>query len=111
MLSATLEQLVGFTFVCLLLSLLLGIGNGAVFKMVPEVSSGNTGAVTGFVGAAGGIGGFFPPIVLGIVLDSTGHYHLGFAFMAVFALGCLILNYSGQKPRSSRVQRGVEYTA
>lgn len=109
-LSITLESFVNFSIICLLLSVLLGLGNGAVFKMVPEVSSGNTGAVTGIVGAAGGIGGFFPPIVLGIVVDSTGQYHLGFGFMAVFALGCLILNYAGRRPRNSRsrVLTGIE---
>jgi NNP family nitrate/nitrite transporter-like MFS transporter len=105
-LSITHDHIVSFSFVCLLLSLLLGLGNGAVFKMVPEVSSGNTGAVTGIVGAAGGVGGFFPPIVLGLVVDLTGHYHLGFAFMAVFALGCFIINYAGQKPQQSRIQTG-----
>lgn len=110
-LSVTLENFLNFSFVCLLLSLLLGLGNGAVFKMVPEVSSGNTGTVTGIVGAAGGIGGFFPPIVLGIVVDSTGHYNLGFVFMAIFALACLIFNFSGQKPKPSRVQQRMEYTA
>ncbi|MFC5471826.1 nitrate/nitrite transporter [Cohnella suwonensis] len=109
-LSVTLDHFVHFSIICLLLSLLLGLGNGAVFKMVPEVSSGNTGTVTGIVGAAGGIGGFFPPIVLGIVMDSTGQYNLGFAFMAIFALACLILNYSGQKPKQSRIQKSMEYT-
>lgn len=39
-----------------LVGLSAGIGNGVVFKMVPYVSQGNTGAVTGFVGAVGGLG-------------------------------------------------------
>ncbi|MCR2804226.1 MFS transporter [Paenibacillus soyae] len=110
-LSVSLEPFFMFSLVCLLLSLLLGLGNGAVFKMVPEVSSGNTGAVTGFVGAAGGIGGFFPPIVLGAVFDSTGHYHLGFALMAAFALACLVLNYSGRKPNRLSARKGMSYSA
>ncbi|MGM0883044.1 MAG: MFS transporter [Bacillota bacterium] len=110
-LSFTLDHFVYFSFLCLLISLLLGLGNGAVFKMVPEVSSGNTGAVTGIVGAAGGIGGFFPPIVLGIVKDTTGQYNLGFIFMVIFALVCLILNYSALRPKEKAVQNGMEYTA
>lgn len=110
-LSFTLDQFVFFSFLCLLISLLLGLGNGAVFKMVPEVSSGNTGAVTGIVGAAGGIGGFFPPIVLGIVKDTTGQYNLGFIFMVIFALVCLILNYSALRPKEKAVQNGMEFTA
>ena len=42
-----------------LIGLSAGIGNGVVFKMVPYISKGNTGAVTGFVGAMGGLGGIF----------------------------------------------------
>lgn len=110
-LSISLDHFVAFSFLCLLISLLLGLGNGAVFKMVPEVSTGNTGAVTGIVGAAGGIGGFFPPIVLGIVKDATGQYNLGFIFMVIFALACLILNYSALRPKRTGIQQGMEYSA
>jgi NNP family nitrate/nitrite transporter-like MFS transporter len=39
---------------------LLGFGNGAVFKLVPEQFPRETGTVTGVVGALGGLGGFFP---------------------------------------------------
>ncbi|MDQ0114143.1 MFS transporter [Paenibacillus harenae] len=111
LLSIALEHFVNFSIICLLLSMLLGLGNGAVFKMVPEVSSGNTGAVTGFVGAAGGIGGFFPPIVLGMVKDATGGYNLGFILMAVFAVACLILQYSAARPKQPGVKNKMEYSA
>lgn len=111
LLSVVLENFVMFSMICLLLSLLLGLGNGGVFKMVPEVSSGNTGAVTGFVGAAGGIGGFFPPIALGIVKDATGGYNLGFILMAVFAVACLIIQYSAARPKQPGVDKRVEYSA
>ncbi|WP_337098061.1 MFS transporter [Paenibacillus sp. YIM B09110] len=111
-LSIALGQFVIFSAICLMLSLLLGLGNGAVFKMVPEVSSGNTGAVTGFVGAAGGIGGFFPPIVLGMVKDTTGEYNIGFIMMAIFALACLIIQYSVARPKRLEVKNRIEeYTA
>ncbi|CAM4222789.1 nitrate/nitrite transporter [Paenibacillus alkaliterrae] len=110
-LSITLNHFVYFSFLCLFISLLLGLGNGAVFKMVPEVSSGNTGAVTGIVGAAGGIGGFFPPIILGIVKDTTGQYNLGIIFMVIFAAACLILNYSALRPKQTGVQKSMEHTA
>ncbi|HSU80079.1 MAG TPA: MFS transporter [Candidatus Angelobacter sp.] len=75
---------------CLLLAVVLGIGNGAVFKKVAEVSRGNIGALTGIVGAAGGLGGFFPPIFLGIIKDSLGDYTLGFILLGMFALACLL---------------------
>jgi NNP family nitrate/nitrite transporter-like MFS transporter len=71
----------------------LGLGNGAVFKLVPQYFPKETGTVTGLVGAFGGLGGFFPPIELGIVKDATGTYTLGFALLSAFALMCLAVNY------------------
>jgi NNP family nitrate/nitrite transporter-like MFS transporter len=71
----------------------LGLGNGAVFKLVPEYFPKETGTVTGLVGAFGGLGGFFPPLVLGVIRDATGGYALGFVLLALSALGCLIVNY------------------
>ena len=49
------------------MALCLGLGTGAVFKLVPAWFPDKVGAVTGVVGAAGGLGGFFPPIVMGLV--------------------------------------------
>jgi MFS transporter, NNP family, nitrate/nitrite transporter len=77
---------------CLLMAIMLGTGNGAVFKRVAEVSQGNMGAVTGVVGAAGGLGGFFPPILLGVLKDYLGDYMLGFVLLSLFALVCLVFN-------------------
>jgi MFS transporter, NNP family, nitrate/nitrite transporter len=79
----------------------IGLGNGAVFKLVPEMFPKSVGAVTGLVGAAGGLGGFFPPLVLGAVRQSTGSFTLGFAFLAAFALFCLavLLLWGRRAPR------------
>lgn len=71
----------------------LGLGNGAVFKLVPQYFPKETGTVTGLVGAFGGLGGFFPPLVLGVVKDSTGNYTLGFVLLTAFATICLAVNY------------------
>jgi MFS transporter, NNP family, nitrate/nitrite transporter len=71
----------------------LGLGNGAVFKLVPQYFPKETGTVTGLVGAFGGLGGFFPPIELGLVKDATGTYTLGFVLLSLFALVCLTVNY------------------
>jgi MFS transporter, NNP family, nitrate/nitrite transporter len=71
----------------------LGLGNGAVFKLVPQYFPKETGTVTGLVGAFGGLGGFFPPLVLGVIRDATGVYWPGFILLAVFALACLLVNY------------------
>ncbi|AKP67841.1 nitrate/nitrite transporter [Companilactobacillus ginsenosidimutans] len=80
-----------FSTMIVLMGILVGVGNGIIFKMVPFVSSGNTGAVTGFVGAMGGLGGYFPPIVLGIIKQSTGGYSIGLYLIAVVAIICLVL--------------------
>ena len=71
---------------------MLGLGNGAVFKLVAEHFPGETGAVTGLVGAAGGLGGLLPPLVLGYARDATGGYALGFVVFSALALVCLTLN-------------------
>ena len=71
----------------------LGLGNGAVFKLVPQYFPKETATVTGLVGAFGGLGGFFPPVVLGVLRDATGAYTWGFIFLALFALMCLAVNY------------------
>jgi NNP family nitrate/nitrite transporter-like MFS transporter len=71
----------------------LGLGNGAIFKLVPEHFPKETGTVTGLVGAFGGLGGFFPPLVLGVIRDATGGYAIGFILLALSAIFCLAVNY------------------
>ena len=60
----------------------LGAGNGAVFQLVPERFPGRVGAMTGLVGAAGGVGGFLLPFGLGVLRQSTGTFAAGFAAFA-----------------------------
>ena len=79
------------TIACLTLAAFLGLGNGAVFKAVPLDFPEATGAATGIVGAAGGLGGFFPPVVMGIVKDHFDTYALGFIGLLVFAVVCLVV--------------------
>lgn len=76
----------------LLLAALLGLGNGAVFKLVPQYYAAEAGIVTGLVGAAGGLGGFFPPIVMGFFKTTLGSYTLGYVLLAAVAASCLALN-------------------
>lgn len=79
----------------------LGMGNGAVFQLVPQRFQKEIGMVTGIVGAAGGIGGFFLPTVLGTVKELTGSYATGFIIFTVIALLAfvilLVANYSWKK--------------
>jgi NNP family nitrate/nitrite transporter-like MFS transporter len=65
---------------------MLGMGNGAVFQLVPRRFPKEIGVVTGLVGAAGGLGGFFLPNVLGLMKSWTGSYGIGFAVLAVGSL-------------------------
>ena len=86
--QASGPRIVPVTILCLTLGGFLGLGNGAVFKLVPLLFPSSKGAVTGIVGAAGGLGGFFPPLVLGVVKDATGEFVLAFVFLVAFAWFC-----------------------
>ncbi len=71
---------------------LLGMGNGAVFQLVPQRFPERMGIVTGVVGAAGGLGGFFLPTLLGMVKDATGSYAPGlFGVALIFLVGTAVL--------------------
>jgi NNP family nitrate/nitrite transporter-like MFS transporter len=78
-------SMVPFTVGALGCATLLGLGNGAVFKLVPELFPTRAGTVTGLVGAAGGLGGFFPPLVLGFFRDRLGVVWPGFLLLAFAA--------------------------
>ncbi|MFL5342042.1 MAG: MFS transporter [Gemmataceae bacterium] len=65
---------------------LLGMGNGAVFQIVPQRFPKEIGVLTGLVGAAGGVGGFFLPNLLGLLKKATGSYGSGFLVFAGTAL-------------------------
>lgn len=101
-------RIVLFTIGALTSAVLLGLGNGAVFKLVAEYYPTKTGAVTGVVGAAGGLGGFFPPLVLGVVRDATGAYTIGFILLALFAIGCLLVNLFFVRQRPSGTSPATE---
>jgi len=89
----TFEHIVPFTIGALGVAAAIGTGNGAVFKLVPQYFPKDVGTVTGLVGAMGGLGGFFPPIVLGYIKTYTGVYDLGFVLLSAFCVACLLLNY------------------
>ena len=66
--------------------LALGTGNGAVFQLVPQRFSAEIGVMTGLVGMAGGIGGFYLASSLGIAKQATGSFQSGFLIFAALAL-------------------------
>jgi len=95
----TWQSMVPFTVGALLCATLLGLGNGAVFKLVPEHFPKDTGTVTGLVGALGGLGGFFPPLLLGVFRDRLGVLWPGFVLLSATALVLRFANERAFRPR------------
>ena len=96
-------SMVPFTVGALACAALLGLGNGAVFKLVPERFPTETGTVTGLVGALGGLGGFFPPLLLGVFRDRLGVLWPGFALLSLTALGLRVREPARVSTRRCRV--------
>ncbi|MBI4549862.1 MAG: NarK/NasA family nitrate transporter [Candidatus Omnitrophica bacterium] len=69
----------------------LGMGNGSVFQLVPLRFQKEIGVMTGIVGAAGGVGGFFLPTLLGFFKQTAGSYGFGFVTFAFFSLSALMI--------------------
>src|SRR5215469_4474096 len=78
-------SVIPFTVGALGCAALLGIGNGAVFQLVPRYFPNQRATVTGLVGAMGGMGGFFPPLLLGVFRDKLGVIWPGFLLLSVVA--------------------------
>lgn len=77
------------TIVYLSLAVALGLGNGAVFAVIGHLCDPKqVGSVTGIVGAAGGLGGFFPPLLMGASYQLFHSYTLA---LLLFTATCLIL--------------------
>ncbi|HEY1860550.1 MAG TPA: MFS transporter [Gemmataceae bacterium] len=88
---------------------LLGMGNGAIFQLVPQRFPREIGVITGIVGAAGGVGGFLLPFGLkGLKgLKQLDSYSSGFALFALVAVGCAIaLRVVGRRWEGSFVGQG-----
>lgn len=96
------------TVACLTMAVFLGLGNGAVFKLVPHEFPAATGAATGIVGAVGGLGGFFPPLFMGIAKDQFGSYAAGFLGLVIFAAGCLLVTVQIQREEVLAVHRAAD---
>jgi NNP family nitrate/nitrite transporter-like MFS transporter len=97
-LAATYRHMVPLTITCLTMAVALGLGTGAVFKLVAAWFPDDVGTVTGVVGAAGGLGGFFPPLVMAVVKSIWGSYTIGFVLLAAVAGACIVV--------LTRIERG-----
>ncbi|WP_434600003.1 MFS transporter [Streptomyces sp. A5-4] len=79
------------TVTFLVMAGMVGAGSGAVFALVAIVTpKEKVGTVTGLVGAAGGLGGFVPPLVMGAVYSGTGSYAIGLMLLSDVAFAALV---------------------
>ena len=80
------------TVAFLVMAAALGAGSGATFALIAQVTDpARVGGVTGLVGAAGGLGGFVPPLIMGYVYGQTQSYAIGLWLLAVTAALTLLL--------------------
>ena len=94
---STSPPLVWGTILFVTLLALFGIGNGAVFQLVPQRFPKEIGVVTGVVGAMGSVGGFLLPTCFVGVHELTGSYAVGFLALASMALCCIALLFRMRK--------------
>ena len=80
------------TMAFLAMAMALGSGTGATFALIAKVTDpSRVGGVTGLVGAAGGLGGFVPPLIMGYIYGLTDSYAIGLLMLAVTAALTLVL--------------------
>lgn len=91
----------------IVLATFLGLGTGAVFAWVALAAPPErVGSVTGIVGAAGGLGGFFPPLVMGATYNAEDRsYTLGLVLLMVVALIAFVFSQWGIKKREDEHTR------
>ncbi len=85
---------------------ILGLGNGSVFQLVPQRFAKDMGVITGWVGAAGGFGGFGLPIILGRLYQATGSFGPGFLMLALIGVSATFaIRRIGAAPSEAFVAR------
>jgi NNP family nitrate/nitrite transporter-like MFS transporter len=97
----------GLSFV--VMAAFLGLGTGGVFAWVAaEAPKERVGSVSGIVGAAGGLGGFFPPLVMGATYDEDDHsYTIGLMLLCATAIVALVYTLFGIRKRSPSDERST----
>ncbi|MFC4768637.1 nitrate/nitrite transporter [Effusibacillus consociatus] len=88
---STLPSLSITTVMLFVAMMCLGMGNGSVFQLVPQRFQKEIGVITGIVGAAGGLGGYFLPKILGNIKLATGSFSQGFLILSGIAVCCVLL--------------------
>jgi NNP family nitrate/nitrite transporter-like MFS transporter len=96
------------TVAFLVMAAALGAGSGATFALIASVTDpSRVGGVTGLVGAAGGLGGFVPPLLMGYVYGRTESYAIGLWLLAVTAVLTLVLTRTVVR-RTATTQGGTK---
>lgn len=106
--------LIVYTIEFIVMSAGFGLGSGATFALIAQRSEpSKVGSVTGFVGAAGGLGGFVPPLLLGAMWKATESYALGLLLLAGFTVVALLITlWIGVEPEEARAARlGTTHTS
>ncbi|TDQ40731.1 nitrate/nitrite transporter [Aureibacillus halotolerans] len=100
-----------YTVGALAVAFTVGVGNGTIFKLVPLYFNKQAGIVNGIVSAMGGLGGFFPPLLLTSVASFTGHHAIAFMLLSEFAIVSFVivifLYYREQVDLSSKIIDGT----
>lgn len=105
--SPILEPLGAVAF--LAMAAALGSGSGATFALIARVTEpARVGGVTGLVGAAGGLGGFVPPLLMGYIYGRTDSYAIGLVLLSVTAaltmtLTMTVVKHTADRAESARV--------
>ena len=87
-----------FTFLLFVVGIVWGFGKASVFKYLSDEYKDNMGAVSGIVGLAGGMGGFFLPILFGIMMDATGVASTAFMLLfGVTLVSLMWMQYSDER--------------
>jgi NNP family nitrate/nitrite transporter-like MFS transporter len=94
------------TAVFLAMAAALGAGSGATFALISRVTEpSRVGGVTGLVGAAGGLGGFAPPLLMGYIYGRTDSYAIGLGLLSATAALTLVLTLT--VVRRTALRQGV----
>ena len=100
--AAELSLLPWATVAFLGLAAALGAASGAVFALARVVPADKVGSVTGVVGAAGGLGGFVPPLLMGAIYGRSGDYSLGYALLAATAAAAALYAWAALRNADRR---------
>ncbi|RYE81034.1 MAG: MFS transporter [Myxococcales bacterium] len=97
----------GGTVAFLIMAFALGVGSGATFALIAQTTEpAKVGGVTGLVGAAGGLGGFVPPLLMGYIYGRTESYALGLWLLAATAAATWLLTVTVVRRTAEAADKG-----